>query len=219
MIEITDIVSKVIAGAAIVVAIVWAANEYAGSRAKEVKKENAGDKIWPSNEDEAEAIAKRNTEIMKGIMRELGSEPVSEEGDGEYSFRASYQGETFAFDCSIPYVKIFDQAWGQVNVNSATYGITREAMNEVNCKAGHTMVMTRPNEDGVRYLHSHDSFLMHPDCYLNKELVRGELEEFFRLKNNMNEIYRGLLEAQMQEGKDRRPVGFATGSAEEEPVG
>ncbi len=170
--------------------------------------------IWPNSEEQALEVAKRNTGIMMQTMRDLGCQPEKEE-DNEFAFRVSYQGETFTFFCANPYIRVYDLGWSHVDVKDPEFATINEAMNAVNFNGGPKVVMTDPDENGIRYFHSHTSFLLHPGFSQNPEFMKGQLSSFFSVKEDMRNTFHQLVAEQQQATKKRNPVGFTTGTATE----
>lgn len=147
--------------------------------------------------------------LMFSTLSLLGCQPVKND-DGTIS--VSYQGENFHMEFGGMYCRVWDPVWSAIKVDDPNLPNVREAVNAANFNFGPTVVLTRPNEEGVINIHSRQDIMLHPACPDNVYFVKAILDSFFETKENVRSSYQQLNMQQMEAQKKRRPVGFTTNS-------
>ena len=175
--------------------------------------------IWASNEEELDAICERNIHIMEGLLREIGCQPQRGEDDEKYLLKAAYQGENFTFVCDRPYIRIYDLAWSSFNENDPNYFTFLQALNDQNHWDEAMIVVSDPDESGLRIIHSHTCCLFNPGFSGNARFLKETLNSFFTAKDILRDCFNKLMakhESEMANtgGKRMNAVGFAIGTAD-----
>lgn len=160
---------------------------------------NAGQELTFQNGTDAKKIAYK-------CLTLLGCQPEMLE-DG--AMRIKYQGETFVFEFSGWYVRIWDPLWADINKDDPDAIRIKEAINNTNFEFGPTIVMSAPNKNGGIGLHSRQDIMLHPACPDNVQYLRIVLDAFFHTKESVRRNFQQLKSQQQQEQQsERRPVGF-----------
>lgn len=149
--------------------------------------------------------------LMFKTLSNLGCQPKKND-DGTLS--VSYQGENFHMEFGGMYARVWDPMWAGVKADDPDMPKIREAVNAVNFNFGPTVVMTAPNDDGIIGFHSRRDIMLHPACPDNVPFVKAVLDSFFDAKEQVRNNYQKINACQMEEQKNRRPVGFATNTKE-----
>lgn len=171
-----------------------------------------------NNQDEKEMNQEQNVEkpdtkgLMFNTLSQLGCQPTAND-DGTISVQ--YQGENFHMEFGGMYARVWDPMWAGVKANDPDMPKIREAVNAANFNFGPTVVLTAPNEDGVVGLHSRRDIMLHPACPDNVPFVKAVLDSFFDTKENVRNNFQQINVKQMEQQKNRRPVGFSTTPNEE----
>lgn len=149
--------------------------------------------------------------LMFKTLSNLGCQPKKND-DGTLS--VSYQGENFHMEFGGMYARVWDPMWAGVKADDPDMPKIREAVNAANFNFGPTVVMTAPNDDGIIGFHSRRDIMLHPSCPDNVPFVKAVLDSFFDAKEQVRNNYQKINACQMEEQKNRRPVGFATNTKE-----
>lgn len=149
--------------------------------------------------------------LMFKTLSNLGCQPKKND-DGTLS--VSYQGENFHMEFGGMYARVWDPMWAGVKADDPDMPKIREAVNAANFNFGPTVVMTAPNDDGIIGFHSRRDIMLHPACPDNVPFVKAVLDSFFDAKEQVRNNYQKINACQMEEQKNRRPVGFATNTKE-----
>lgn len=149
--------------------------------------------------------------LMFKTLSNLGCQPKKNE-DGTLS--VSYQGENFHMEFGGMYARVWDPMWAGVKADDPDMPKIREAVNAANFNFGPTVVMTAPNNDGIIGFHSRRDIMLHPACPDNVPFVKAVLDSFFDAKEQVRNNYQKINACQMEEQKNRRPLGFATNTKE-----
>lgn len=149
--------------------------------------------------------------LMFKTLSNLGCQPKKND-DGTLS--VSYQGENFHMEFGGMYARVWDPMWAGVKADDPDMPKIREAVNAANFNFGPTVVMTAPNDDGIIGFHSRRDIMLHPSCPDNVPFVKAVLDSFFDAKEQVRNNYQKINACQMEERKNRRPVGFATNTKE-----
>lgn len=145
--------------------------------------------------------------LMLSTLHNLGCQPTANE-DGTISVQ--YQGETFHMEFGGMYARVWDPMWAGVKADDPDMPKIREAVNAANFNFGPTVVLTAPNEDGVIGFHSRRDIMLHPACPDNVPFVKAVLDSFFDAKEQVRSNFQQINAKQMEQQKNRRPVGFTT---------
>lgn len=145
--------------------------------------------------------------LMFNTLNALGCQPTKND-DGTLS--VSYQGENFHMEFGGRYARVWDPMWAGFKADDPDMPKIREAVNAANFNFGPTVVLTSPDEEGVIGIHSRRDIMLHPACPDNVPFVRAVLDSFFDTKQEVRNRYQQINARQMEDKKNRRPVGFAT---------
>ena len=160
------------------------------------------------NEGMTNCAQEPNTlELMLNTLNKLGCQPKANE-DGTLSVQ--YQGETFHMEFGGLYARVWDPMWAGIKADDPNLPKIREAVNAANFNFGPTVVMTNPDEEGVIGFHSRRDIMLHPACPDNVPFVKAVLDSFFDAKEQVRCNFQQINAKQMEQQKNRRPVGFAT---------
>lgn len=163
--------------------------------------------------NQEQSIEKPDTKgLMFNTLSQLGCQPTAND-DGTISVQ--YQGENFHMEFGGMYARVWDPMWAGVKADDPDMPKIREAVNAANFNFGPTVVLTAPNEDGVVGLHSRRDIMLHPACPENVPFVKAVLDSFFDTKENVRNNFQQINVKQMEQQKNRRPVGFSTTPNEE----
>ena len=154
--------------------------------------------------------------LMVDTLTQIGCQPTVNE---DTSVSVTYQGEHFNMVFGGPYVQIWDCSWASINVNDPQHPMVCEAMNIVNHEYGPTVVTTKPDDNGFKYLHSRQDLLLIKGIPEIGDYVRSNLDLFFRKKEDVRRWCQNLTLERQKEPEKRRPVGFASGIEPEEDSG
>lgn len=145
--------------------------------------------------------------LMFRTLSSLGCQPKKND-DGTIS--VSYQGENFQMEFGGMYARVWDPMWAGIKADDPDMPKIREAVNAANFNFGPTVVMTKPDDKGIIGFHSRRDIMLHPACPDNVPFVKAVLDSFFDAKEEVRNNYQKINASQMEEQKNRRPVGFAT---------
>lgn len=144
--------------------------------------------------------------LMISTLSSIGCQPTAND-DGSVSVQ--YQGENFHMEFGGIYARVWDPMWASVRMDDPNLPKIREAMNATNFNFGPTVVMTRPDDNGVIRLHSRRDIMLHPACPNNDHFVKAVLDSFFSTKDQLRNLYQQLNATQQTTVQSpRRPVGF-----------
>lgn len=174
--------------------------------ARESPKQNSQQSMDSMEQDNEQNQVDRSGLMFK-ILSNLGCQPVAND-DGTVSVQ--YQGENFYMEFSGMYARIWDFMWTGIKADDPDLPKIREAVNIANFDFGPTVVMTKPNEEGVIGLHSRMDIMLHPACPENDTFVKSILNSFFVTKENVRNHFHQLSHQQTETQKYRRPVGLNT---------
>ena len=159
---------------------------------------NAGQRATSKNDKEAK-------EIAISCLTELGCQPeVYKDG----SVGVSYQGENFHLEFGGMYARVWDPMWAGIKADDPDLPNIREAVNAANFNFGPTVVMTKPDEEGVIGFHSRRDIMLHPACPDNVPFDKTVLDSFFDAKEQVRSNLQQINAQQMEMQRNRRPVGF-----------
>lgn len=174
---------------------------------KEEKKERM------DTESISEEHKQPNTfDLMMRTLHNLGCQPSANE-DGTLSVQ--YQGENFHMEFGGMYARVWDPMWAGIKADDPDLPNIREAVNAANFYFGPTVVMTKPDEEGVIGFHSRRDIMLHPACPDNVPFVKAVLDSFFDAKEQVRSNFQQINAKQMEQQKNRRPVGFTITTKEE----
>lgn len=150
--------------------------------------------------------------IFFNSMVELGCQPERmENGD----IWVKFQGETLIAQPWERMVDVMDPSWSCIPADDPNLPIFFEAINKVTFRfSGLSILLSCPQEDGNRYIHTRIRFMLHPACPDNTIYISAGLCHLFGIKDSLRESYNELLaqrQAASEQGK--RPVGFAPSAA------
>ena len=158
-------------------------------------------------------IPKPDTQgLMFNTLSQLGCQPTAND-DGTISVQ--YQGENFHMEFGGMYARVWDPMWAGIKADDPELPKVREAINAANYNFGPTVVMTAPDEEGVIGFHSRRDILLHPACPDNVPFVKAVLDSFFDTKEQVRSNFQQINAKQMEQQKNRRPVGFTITPKEE----
>ncbi|MBD5231075.1 MAG: hypothetical protein HDS66_02825 [Bacteroidales bacterium] len=150
--------------------------------------------------------------LMFNTLSPLGCQPTAND-DGTISVQ--YQGENFHMEFGGMYARVWDPMWAGIKADDPELPKVREAINAANYNFGPTVVMTAPDEEGVIGFHSRRDILLHPACPDNVPFVKAVLDSFFDAKEQVRSNFQQINTKQMEQQKNRRPVGFTITPKEE----
>ena len=166
---------------------------------------------------DTESISEENKQpntfdLMMRTLHNLGCQPSANE-DGTLSVQ--YQGENFHMEFGGMYARVWDPMWAGIKADDPDLPNIREAVNAANFNFGPTVVMTKPDEEGVINFHSRRDIMLHPACPDNVPFVKAVLDSFFDAKEQVRSNFQQINAKQMAQQKNRRPVGFTITTKEE----
>lgn len=166
---------------------------------------------------DTESISEENKQpntfdLMMRTLHNLGCQPSANE-DGTLSVQ--YQGENFHMEFGGMYARVWDPMWAGIKADDPDLPNIREAVNAANFNFGPTVVMTKPDEEGVIGFHSRRDIMLHPACPDNVPFVKAVLDSFFDAKEQVRSNFQQINAKQMEQQKNRRPVGFTITPKEE----
>ena len=166
---------------------------------------------------DTESISEENKQpntfdLMMRTLHNLGCQPSANE-DGTLSVQ--YQGENFHMEFGGMYARVWDPMWAGIKADDPDLPNIREAVNAANFNFGPTVVMTKPDEEGVIGFHSRRVIMLHPACPDNVPFVKAVLDSFFDAKEQVRSNFQQINAKQMEQQKNRRPVGFTITPKEE----
>ncbi len=150
--------------------------------------------------------------LMFNTLSQLGCQPTAND-DGTISVQ--YQGENFHMEFGGMYARVWDLMWAGIKADDPELPKVREAINAANYNFGPTVVLTAPDEEGVIGFHSRRDIMLHPACPDNVPFVKAVLDSFFDAKEQVRSNFQQINVKQMEQQKNRRPVGFTTTHKEE----
>lgn len=150
--------------------------------------------------------------LMFNTLSQLGCQPTAND-DGTISVQ--YQGENFHMEFGGMYARVWDPMWAGIKADDPELPKVREAINAANYNFGSTVVLTAPDEEGVIGFHSRRDIMLHPACPDNVPFVKAVLDSFFDAKGQVRSNFQQINAKQMEQQKNRRPVGFTTTHKEE----
>lgn len=150
--------------------------------------------------------------LMFNTLSQLGCQPTAND-DGTISVQ--YQGENFHMEFGGMYARVWDPMWAGIKADDPELPKVREAINAANYNFGPPVVMTAPDEEGVIGFHSRRDILLHPACPDNVPFVKAVLDSFFDTKEQVRSNFQQINAKQMEQQKNRRPVGFTITPKEE----
>lgn len=150
--------------------------------------------------------------LMFNTLSQLGCQPTAND-DGTISVQ--YQGENFHMEFGGMYARVWDPMWAGIKADDPELPKVREAINAANYNFGPTVVLTAPDEEGVIGFHSRRDIMLHPACPDNVPFVKAVLDSFFDAKEQVRSNFQQINAKQMEQQKNRRPVGFTTTHKEE----
>lgn len=150
--------------------------------------------------------------LMFNTLSQLGCQPTAND-DGTISVQ--YQGENFHMEFGGMYARVWDPMWAGIKADDPELPKVREAINGANYNFGPTVVLTAPDEEGVIGFHSRRDIMLHPACPDNVPFVKAVLDSFFDAKEQVRSNFQQINAKQMEQQKNRRPVGFTTTHKEE----
>lgn len=150
--------------------------------------------------------------LMFNTLSQLGCQPTAND-DGTISVQ--YQGENFHMEFGGMYARVWDPMWAGIKADDPELPKVREAINAANYNFGPTVVLTAPDEEGVIGFHSRRDIMLHPTCPDNVPFVKAVLDSFFDAKEQVRSNFQQINAKQMEQQKNRRPVGFTTTHKEE----
>lgn len=177
-----------------------------GKKEQQLHEESMKEDITDNESQEPDTLG-----LMFKTLSNLGCQPKKNE-DGTLS--VSYQSENFHMEFGGMYARVWDPMWAGVKADDPDMPKIREAVNAANFNFGPTVVMTAPNDDGIIGFHSRRDIMLHPSCPDNVPFVKAVLDSFFDAKEQVRNNYQKINACQMEEQKNRRPVGFATNTKE-----
>ena len=145
--------------------------------------------------------------LMFNTLNQLGCQPTAND-DGTISVQ--YQGENFYMEFGGMYARVWDPGWACIEADEPDLPNIREAVNATNFNFGPTVVMTKPDKDGVISFHSRRDIMLNPACPDNVPFVKDVLDSFFDAKEQVRSNFQQINTQQMEMQRNRRPVGFNT---------
>lgn len=166
---------------------------------------------------DTESISEENKQpntfdIMMRTLHHLGCQPSANE-DGTLSVQ--YQGENFHMEFGGMYARVWDPMWAGIKADDPDLPNIREAVNAANFNFGPTVVMTKPDEDGVIGFHSRRDIMLHPTCPDNVPFVKAVLDSFFDAKEQVRSNFQQINAQQKEMQRNRSAVGFTVNNVQE----
>lgn len=159
------------------------------------------------NQDASDVKVESETlTLLHNALVEIGCKPVLD-NDGILSVK--YNGDEFNVQFIGRYARIWNPAWTTVRLNGPDFSTMLEAMNAANHFNMPTVFMSpSDHDDEIINLNSRQMIMLHPACPDNKYYVKGVLDSFFRVREDVNKHYRKIEEQQAEIKKKRRPIGI-----------
>ena len=182
-------------------------NEWRRKRREEKAKQQFREESM-KNDTQNEDVQKPDTiGLMFKTLSNIGCQPAKND-DG--TLTVSYQGENFFMEFGGRYARIWDPNWADMKADDPDMPKVREAVNAANFNSGPTVVLTRPNDEGIIRFHTRRDIMLHPACPDNEPFVKAVLESFFDAKEDVRRYFQQMKTNQHEAPQSRRPVGFAT---------
>lgn len=196
-----------IIGAIILIGSINRFNEWRRERKEEKECEEMRQESMKSQQEDQEKKKPDTLGLMLNTLNQLGCQPTAND-DGSISVQ--YQGENFHMEFGGMYARVWDPMWAGIKVDDPDLPNIREAVNAANFNFGPTVVLTKPNDEGIIGLHSRRDIMLHPACPDNVPFVKAVLDSFFDTKEEVRNNFQQINIKQMDTQKNRRPVGFTT---------
>lgn len=198
-----------IIGAIVLIGSINGFHKWRRERKEEKEREEMRQESMKSQQEDPEREKPDTLRLMLNTLSQLGCQPTAND-DGTLSVQ--YQGEDFHMEFGGMYARVWDPMWAGIKVDDPDLPNIREAVNAANFNFGPTIVMTKPNDEGVIGLHSRRDIMLHPACPDNVPFVKAVLDSFFDAKEGVRNNFQKINIKQMETQKNRRPVGFTTNS-------
>lgn len=167
--------------------------------------------VWESRKEAGMNLASKGAanphDVMMDALLALGCQPQANK-DG--SIEVNYQGENFHMEFGGMYARVWDPMWAGIKADDPDMPKIREAVNATNFNFGPTVVMTKPDEEGVIGFHTRRDIMLHPACPDNEPFVKAVLDSFFDAKEEVRRNFQQINLKHAETEKSRRPVGFNT---------
>lgn len=124
-------------------------------------------------------------EIVVKCLCKMGYDIDSDDYDDDSGFTINYLDENFVIKFSDRFAYIMDPVWKVINVNDPELPVLKEAVNFTNFSDYPTIVMTKPDENGMIQIHSHCSMMLHPCCPDNLQYFISTMNSFFEGKREL----------------------------------
>lgn len=186
-------------------------NEWRQARKEEKRRQQKHEESMNEDRNDDERKEPDTMGLMFKTLGNIGCQPKKND-DGTIS--VSYQGENFQMEFAGMYARVWDPMWAGIKADDPDMPKIREAVNAANFNFGPTVVMTKPDDKGIIGFHSRRDIMLHPACPDNELFVKAVLDSFFDAKEEVRNNYQKINASQMEEQKNRRPVGFATSNPE-----
>lgn len=142
-----------------------------------------------------EMNAEKDTDIKSLLMtslKVLGCHP--EEKDERIKF--IYQGENFIALVNKSFIRIWDCPFGNIDILDTNMPLMLEAINTANFEFGPTVVLSDPDEKGMRLLHSKMDFIYGSFIPKHLDYLKAILNSFFEVKYTAILEYKKLIDPQ-----------------------
>lgn len=194
-------------GALMLIASINRFNEWRRERREEKAKQQFNEESM-KNDTQNEEVQKPDTiGVMFKTLSNIGCQPVKND-DG--TLTVSYQGENFYMEFGGMYARVWDPNWADMKADDPDMPKAREAVNATNFNFGPTVVLTRPNDEGIIRFQTRRDIMLHPACPDNEPFVKAVLDSFFDAKEDVRRYFQQMKTNQHENQQSRRPVGFAT---------
>lgn len=127
--------------------------------------------------------------LMVNTLNALGRQPSKNK---DYSITVNYRGEYFHMEFDGDFAIIWNPFWEEIDADDPDMAKIRESVK------------------GIIGLQHRHVIMLHPACPDNEPFVKAVLDSFFDAKEAVRNRYQQINAQQMEDKKNRRPVGFTT---------
>lgn len=133
---------------------------------------------------EKEKIHTENKEFLLQTLKTMGCDPIeSDEIDHIY---IKFQGENFLIIPNIRLLRIWDLPFNEVNMLDTNLSLIIETINKTNYSIGPTIILSDPDEYGIRHIQSRMDLVFGPFIPNAENYLSAILDLFFQAKYNLN---------------------------------
>ena len=166
-------------------------NEHADNKSVSEDTENGSNQSSEDNNiksqrnmTDKEKIHTENKEFLLQTLKVMGCDPIeSEEIDHIY---IKFQGENFLIIPNIRFLRIWDLPFNEVNMLDTNLSLIIETINKTNYSMGPTIILSDPDEYGIRHIQSRMDLVFGPFIPDAENYLSAIFDLFFQAKYNLN---------------------------------